>query len=187
MKVQMKKLRKVFCLLAAAAVPALTDMHEAMAQLPQGMSVEEEENTEATVTKDTTGLDMVTLEIDSLSDGFLDSLDLNRDIPINDYTMIGFQYGMGISQVSWNPSMQQKFRFVPVNFGFLYTRYGKMFGYMPYFGIQAGIFYGQEGYQFEEDDEGYTPTVVGGTGALMQVVVVPVLAHCHLMEKPKVF
>ena len=46
------------------------------------MSVEEEENTEATVTKDTTGLDMVTLEIDSLSDGFLDSLDLNRDIPI---------------------------------------------------------------------------------------------------------
>ena len=180
MKVQMKKLRKVFCLLAAAAVPALTDMHEAMAQLPQGMSVEEEEeNTEATVTKDTTGLDMVTLEIDSLSDGFLDSLDLNRDIPINDYTMIGFQYGMGISQVSWNPSMQQKFRFVPVNFGFLYTRYGKMFGYMPYFGIQAGIFYGQEGYQFEEDDEGYTPTVEGATGALMQVVEVPVMAHCH--------
>lgn len=180
MKVQMKKLRKVFCLLAAAAVPALTDMHEAMAQLPQGMSVEEEEeNTEATVTKDTTGLDMVTLEIDSLSDGFLDSLDLNRDIPINDYTMIGFQYGMGISQVSWNPSMRQKFRFVPVNFGFLYTRYGKMFGYMPYFGIQAGIFYGQEGYQFEEDDEGYTPTVEGATGALMQVVEVPVMAHCH--------
>ena len=44
MKVQMKKLRKVFCLLAAAAVPALTDMHEAMAQLPQGMSVEEEKS-----------------------------------------------------------------------------------------------------------------------------------------------
>ena len=119
MKVQMKKLRKVFCLLAAAAVPALTDMHEAMAQLPQGMSVEEEENTEATVTKDTTGLDMVTLEIDSLSDGFLDSLDLNRNIKINDYTMIGIQYGMGLSQVSWNPRMQQTFRFVPYNFGIL--------------------------------------------------------------------
>ena len=117
--------------------------------------------------------------IDSMSDEYLDSLDLTRDIPINDYTMIGFQYGVGLSQVSWNPTMQQKFRFVPVNFGFLYTRYGKMFGYMPYFGIQAGIFYGQEGYQFEEDDEGYTPSVEGATGALMQVVEVPVMAHCH--------
>ena len=131
---------------------------QAWAQLPPGMSVEEDNGQEVT---DTSGLDIETVDIDSLSDSYLDSLDLSRDIPINDYTMIGFQYGVGLSQVSWNPSMQQKFRFIPVNFGFIYTRYGKMFGYMPYFGIQAGIFYGQEGYQFEEDEEGYTPTLLG--------------------------
>ena len=174
----MERFQKVFCLIAAAAAMSLAGLREAKAQLPPGMTVEDE-STEAEARRDTAGLDMVTLEIDSLSDGFLDSLNLNRDIPINDYTMIGFQYGVGISQVSWNPSMQQKFRFVPVNFGFLYTRYGKMFGYMPYFGIQAGIFYGQEGYQFEVDDEGYTPTVEGATGALMLVFEVPVMAHCH--------
>ena len=174
----MEKLQKIFYILAATAVLALTGIPAAKAQLPQGMTVEEEDE-EPEQHADTSGLDMVTLDIDSLSDSFLDSLDLNRDIPINDYTMIGFQYGVGISQVSWNPSMEQKFRFVPVNFGFLYTRYGKMFGYMPYFGIQAGIFYGQEGYQFEEDEEGYTPTLEGATGAIMQVVEVPVMAHCH--------
>ena len=174
----MEKLQKIFYILAATAVLALTGIPAAKAQLPQGMTVEEEDE-EPEQHADTSGLDMATLDIDSLSDSFLDSLDLNRDIPINDYTMIGFQYGVGISQVSWNPSMEQKFRFVPVNFGFLYTRYGKMFGYMPYFGIQAGIFYGQEGYQFEEDEEGYTPTLEGATGAIMQVVEVPVMAHCH--------
>ena len=174
----MEKLQKIFYILAATAVLALTGIPAAKAQLPPGMTVEEEDK-EPEQHADTSGLDMVTLDIDSLSDSFLDSLDLNRDIPINDYTMIGFQYGVGISQVSWNPSMEQKFRFVPVNFGFLYTRYGKMFGYMPYFGIQAGIFYGQEGYQFEEDEEGYTPTLEGATGAIMQVVEVPVMAHCH--------
>ena len=174
----MEKLQKIFYILAATAVLALTGIPAAKAQLPPGMTVEEETE-EPEQHADTSGLDMVTLDIDSLSDSFLDSLDLNRDIPINDYTMIGFQYGVGISQVSWNPSMEQKFRFVPVNFGFLYTRYGKMFGYMPYFGIQAGIFYGQEGYQFEEDEEGYTPTLEGATGAIMQVVEVPVMAHCH--------
>ncbi len=174
----MEKLQKIFYILAATAVLALTGIPAAKAQLPPGMTVEEEDK-EPEQHADTSGLDMVTLDIDSLSDSFLDSLDLNRDIPINDYTMIGFQYGVGISQVSWNPSMEQKFRFVPVNFGFLYTRYGKMFGYMPYFGIQAGIFYGQEGYQFEEDEEGHTPTLEGASGAIMQVVEVPVMAHCH--------
>ena len=29
----------------------------------------------------------------------------------------------------------------------------KMFGYMPYFGLQAGIIYGKEGYEFKANDE----------------------------------
>lgn len=180
----MHDMRKTALYIIAAAAAFFTACPVSVAQLPQGLSVEEEqEEPQITVqTRDTTfvdGIDIETADIDSLSDGYLDSLDLSKDIPINDYTMIGVQYGVGISQVSWNPSMQQRFRFVPYNFGFLYTRYGKMFGYMPYFGIQAGVFFGQEGYQFEEDDEGYTPTLEGATGAVMNVVEVPVMAHCH--------
>ena len=159
----------------AVAVLFLASAANLCAQMPEGLSA----GTDSQDSADTAALDLEFTDIGSLSDEFLDSLDLNRNIKINDYTMIGIQYGMGLSQVSWNPRMQQTFRFVPYNFGILYTRYGKMFGYMPYFGIQAGIFYGQEGYQFEEDDEGYTPSLEGASGAVMQVVEVPVMAHCH--------
>ena len=168
-------------IIAPALLACLTSV-PGLAQLPEGLTVEDDGQEGSAVVEandSTLSLDIENIDIDSLSDSYLDSLDVNKDIPINDYMMIGVQYGMGLSQVSWNPTMKQKFRFVPYNFGVLFTRYGKMFGYMPYFGIQAGLFFGQEGYQFDEDDEGYTPTVEGATGALMNVVEVPVMAHCH--------
>ena len=56
-----------------------------------------------------------------------------------------------------------------------------MFGYMPFFGFQAGLFYGQEGYQFEyNEDDDYTYTIEGAEKAVMQVVELPVLAHMHV-------
>lgn len=110
----------------------------------------------------------------------LDSIDVKKRNMINDYTMIGIQYGMGLSQVMWNPSMRQSFLFVPYNIGVMYTRYGKMFGYMPYFGFQAGVIYTQEGYRFKEDDDGYVPNLEGAHEAVMEVVEVPVMAHCHV-------
>lgn len=116
--------------------------------------------------------------VDDMPETYADSLVKNTTI--NDYTMIGFQYGMSMNNVMWNPAMKQKYLFLPVNFGITYTRYGKMFGYMPHFGIQVGLFYTNEGYQFKEDKEtGYTPTLEGATKAVMQVVEVPVLAHMH--------
>lgn len=120
---------------------------------------------------------------DSL-DLYLDSIDIRKKIVINDYSMIGVQYGMAMSRVSWNPTMRQKSMFIPVNFGVTYTRYGKMFGYMPYFGFQAGIFYAREGFRFKPDDEtGVWPDLggpyYGVQEAVMDVIEVPVLAHCH--------
>ena len=167
--------RKAAYMTAAALIMAVA-APPVRAQMPEGLSAG---NTTVTVEENNDTIDIEVVDIDALSDSYLDSLDINKDIRINDYTMIGIQYGVGLSQVSWNPTMVQTSRFVPYNFGILYTRYGKMFGYMPYFGIQAGIFYGQEGYQFETDDEGYTPNVEGATGAVMEVVEVPVMAHCH--------
>ena len=92
--------------------------------------------------------------IDSISDEVLDTMNIKKKTFINDYSMIGFQYGAGLSQVIWNPSQKQEMLFMPYNIGIMYTRYGKMFGYMPYFGFQAGLFYTQEGYRFYLDDFG---------------------------------
>ena len=123
-------------------------------------------------------------EGDSLK-AYLDTVDLKKKIVINDYSMIGVQYGMSLSQVMWNPSMRQKSMFMPVNFGIVYTRYGKMFGYMPYFGFQAGIFYAREGYRFKADEETGLWSDLGGPysgvrEAVMDVIEAPVLAHMHV-------
>ena len=114
----MDKMKKTaYYIAASAATLFCLACPEAGAQLPQGLSVEEDSR-EPQVTvqaRDTTfvdGIDIEIANIDSLSNSYLDSLDLSKDIPINDYTMIGIQGGVGISQVSWNPTMQQRFRFV---------------------------------------------------------------------------
>ena len=121
---------------------------------------------------------------DSLS-AYLDTVEVKKKMVINDYSMIGLQYGMNISQVSWNPSMRQKSLFFPYNFGIFYTRYGKMFGYMPYFGFQAGIIYTKEGYSFKPDDQTEAWPDLGGPysgvrQAVMDVIEVPLLAHIHV-------
>lgn len=119
--------------------------------------------------------------VDSIPDIVLDTINVNKKTFINDYSMIGVQYGAGLSQVMWNPSQRQEMILMPYNFGVTYTRYGKMFGYMPYFGFQVGVFYGQEGYQFKKnEDTGYTYTIQGADKAIMDVIEVPVLSHMHI-------
>lgn len=117
---------------------------------------------------------------DTLTDSFLDTVVVKKKLKLNDYSLIGFQYGAALSQVVWNPSQNQKMLFIPVNFGVTYTLYGKMFGYMPYFGFQAGVFYAREGYQFEYNEErDYTYTIEGAEKAIMDVIEVPILSHIH--------
>lgn len=117
---------------------------------------------------------------DTLTEAFLDTVVVKKKLKLNDYSLIGFQYGAALSQVVWNPSQNQKMLFIPVNFGVTYTLYGKMFGYMPYFGFQAGIFYAREGYQFEYNEErDYTYTIEGAEKAIMDVIEVPILSHIH--------
>lgn len=119
--------------------------------------------------------------VDSIPDIVLDTINVNKKTFINDYSMIGVQYGAGLSQVMWNPSQRQEMILMPYNFGVTFTKYGKMFGYMPYFGFQVGVFYGQEGYQFKKnEDTGYTYTIQGADKAIMDVIEVPVLSHMHI-------
>jgi hypothetical protein len=118
---------------------------------------------------------------DTITDEFLDTLNIKKKLKINDYSMVGVQYGVGLSQVMWNPSQKQNMLFLPVNFGVTYTLYGKMFGYMPYFGFQTGLFYAQEGYQFKYNEErDYTYKIEGAEKAILDVVEVPVLFQFHI-------
>ena len=130
------------------------------------------------VKKDSTVLKQETV----YSDVFLDTVQVRRKFNINDYSMIGVQYGVSLSQMMFNPSKRQGMQFNPVNIGIVFTKYGKMFGYMPYFGFQAGLFYGKEGYQFKIDKEtgDYSENVDGATQATYTYVEVPLLAHLHM-------
>lgn len=119
-------------------------------------------------------------QVNSLKDSDLDSLDVKRKLEINNYTMIGFQYGAGLSRVNWNPRQEQDMVFLPYSFGITYTRYGKMFGYMPFFGFQAGIQYSQDAYQFKYNEEyDYTYKIEGAEKAVIDVVEVPVMFQGH--------
>jgi hypothetical protein len=87
---------------------------------------------------------------------------------------------MGISRVMWNPMQTQNMLLMPYNIGITYTKHGKMFGYMPYFGFQVGLIYTQEGYQFKYNEERkYVYKVEGAEKAVMDVIEVPFLAHMH--------
>ena len=117
----------------------------------------------------------------NITNEYLDTLSLKKNLNINDYSMIGVHYGVGLSRMSWNPPQKQDFVFMPYNIGVTYTKYGKMFGYMPYFGFQVGLLYTQEGYQFKYNEErNYTYKIEGAEKAVMDVIELPLLAHMHI-------
>ena len=120
------------------------------------------------------------LSVGTMTDEFIDSLDVKNKLIINDYSMLGVTYGVNLSQVTWNPSQKQNMLILPNNIGISYTRYGKMFGYMPYFGFQIGFYYSQEGYQFEyNEDKNYTYKILGAEKAVYDVVEMPMYMHFH--------
>lgn len=123
--------------------------------------------------------DTISLE-GKYSKEYLDTVKIDKSIVINDYTAIGFQYGVALNRMTFNPSKSQTMLMTPKNFGITYSRYGKMFGYMPYFGFQVGLFYGQDGYKTKENKEtGSRPSVDGAYQAIYDYVEVPVLALFH--------
>lgn len=124
--------------------------------------------------------EMLLSEVSSLTDEQLDTINVKKALKINDYLMFGVQYGAGLSQVMWNPKVEQEMVFIPMNVGITFTKYQKMFGYMPYFGFQAGAFYTHEGYQFKYDEEDdFIYKVEGAEKAILEIVEVPMMFQFH--------
>ena len=114
------------------------------------------------------------------SNSYLDTVNVEKSFKLNDYVLVGVEYGLSLNNVLFTPSHKTTFLINPVYTGVTFTKYGKMFGYMPYFGIQAGLFYGTQGYKFRKDNAtGNITNVNGATQAIMKIVEVPLLAEMH--------
>ena len=118
--------------------------------------------------------------VDRLTDEQLDTVDVKKKLSINDYTLIGLQYGAGLSMFMFNPPQENDRVILPYNAGITFTKYGKMFGYMPYFGFQIGLFYAQDAYKFTYNEEyDYTFKIENSEKAVIDVVEVPMMFQFH--------
>ena len=114
------------------------------------------------------------------TDEYLDSVKINKKVKVNNYSLIGVQYGVSLNRMNFSPRMEQSSFFIPEYYGFTYTKYGRMFGMYPYFALQAGLFYGHEGYKFKADEEtGYIQNIEGAEQAIYDIVEIPMLAQFH--------
>lgn len=100
---------------------------------------------------------------------------------INDYSLIGVQYGVNLASAMINPSSSFTMQVLPVDVGILYTRYCKMFGYMPYFAFQGGVFFSEQAYRFADNEETGRPNyaLLGAYKVRMPVIEVPFSAQMH--------
>ena len=131
--------------------------------------------------------DTIDVSIDELlmTDAYLDTVNVKKTFILNDYTMIGVQYGVGINQMSFNPSKRQSHLITPRHFGIVLTTYGKIFGFMPYFGLETGVFYGQDGYKFKPDPEDgtYPYNVDHAVECVYDYVEVPFMSQFHIDQE----
>lgn len=128
-------------------------------------------------------------QVDSLlyNPEYLDTVNVKRSVSINDYHMIGVNYGATFSTVYFNPTkMGSTFRFQPTYFSVMYTHYEKMFNYIPYFGVTVGFSYGHSGVQFEDDPKTGLPLgyVDGATDITMETVQMPAMMQMHFDAAP---
>ncbi len=116
-----------------------------------------------------------------ITDAFLDTVNIRKTLNLNNYSTFGIQYGYGLCQTAFNPTKKQGMLETPMHVGIVFTHYEKLFGYLPYFGLQVGLFKGQDGYRFKKDDEGeWQGHVDGTTQCTFDYVEMPAMALGHL-------
>lgn len=120
---------------------------------------------------------------------------VKRDFVVNDYSTIGAEGGVVLSNILFNPPKDTKFFLNGPAFNLMFTHYSKLFGYMPYFGFQIGLAYTNGGYWFKTDKETkITPSLDGYRGATWKVAEMPFLMlfrvdapHFRVMAKAGIY
>lgn len=107
--------------------------------------------------------------------------DTEKKAMINDYMMIGVNYGVTASSMYYNPSKHN--RTIPISMNYVavhFTKYTKMFDTLPLFGIVLGLEHGNSGYGFKVDPEtGYSLDIDGANKCIMDLWSIPAMAQIH--------
>ncbi len=118
---------------------------------------------------------------------YLDTVNVNRVAGLNDYFMIGANYGVSFSTMYFNPNkMGTDIRFNPTYFSVMFTHYEKMFNYLPYFGLTMGLSYWHSGVRFNDNpDTGYPLGYIdGATDETIETVELPAMMQMHFDSAP---
>lgn len=114
-------------------------------------------------------------------DSYLDTVSVDKVFTLNDYTIVGFEYGAVRPSMRFTPVYAQEPAIIPDHYEVSLTRYGKMFNYMPYFGLKVAMAYSHQGYTFKENKEtGYTPNISSANAVDYRIVELPIASVFHV-------
>ncbi len=114
------------------------------------------------------------------TDDFLDTVKLDKKFMLNDYTLIGVEYGVSQRSMLFTPSFNRKPIRFPDFYGITYTRYGKTVATLPHFAFQLGLFYGHAGSECNEHKEtGAISVIENATKVTYDVIEMPLLCAFH--------
>lgn len=101
---------------------------------------------------------------------------------INDYILIGANYGVSFSNMYYAPSKHNRaFMFAPNYFSLTFTKHSKMFDRFPMFALVLGVAHSYEGFGFLRDPEtGRSQDVDGAEQAMIEVFEIPAIAQIHV-------
>ena len=105
---------------------------------------------------------------------------------INDYVMIGINYGVSFSNMYYNPSKHNRaWQFMPNYISVTFTKYSKMFDNIPMFGLVIGVAHTYEGFGFLRDPEtGRSQELDGAEQGTIEVFEIPAMAQIHVDFHP---
>lgn len=131
-----------------------------------------------------------TLDIDSLPNEYLDTVKVYSKRLINDYSMIGVNYGVGLCSMSFNPSKHNRQNQIcPNHISVMYTHYEKLFDRYANFALHIGVEYSHEGAGFKINPDTQKPynNIDGADKLTMKTFAMPVLAGFHVDAAPVKF
>ena len=104
-----------------------------------------------------------------------------KDPQINDYIMIGVNYGVSFCNMYYAPSRHNRAWPVHPNYiSVMFTKHSKMFDIIPRFAVSAGVAHGYEGFAFKRDpDTGASQEVDGAEEATIEIFELPALAQFY--------
>ena len=107
---------------------------------------------------------------------------------INDYIMVGVNYGVSFCNMYYSPSRHNRAWQVNPNYmSVMFTKHSKMFDSddLAMFAVTAGFAHGYEGFGFKRDpDTGASQDVDGAEQGTIEVFEIPALAQIHVDFHP---